>query len=182
MPALIPALDSSQVVVQSRAISLLVTMVQQQNELVEDVVQLFSFALPQRVRAVLMQVLTQDLASLSLPALLAGLEDAHLVTEVSATLVCLARRNASWLTTVLNELLQALRVQNRRHGATITLIEDVITTGGAVRDATKALRAENASVSVVVCAIDRSDTAGGPLADVDLETRAVLTREQLANA
>ena len=41
-------------------------------------------------------------------------------------------------------------------GRRVTLIEDVITTGGAVRDATKALRAAGAIVEVVVCAIDRS--------------------------
>jgi len=65
-------------------------------------------------------------------------------------------------------------------GKRITLIEDVITTGGAVHDATLALRAQGARVTVVVCAIDRSDTVGGQLTDVDVDTRAVLTREQLA--
>lgn len=65
-------------------------------------------------------------------------------------------------------------------GKTITLIEDVITTGGAVRDATIALRAEGARATVVVCAIDRSETGDGPLKDAGIETRAVLTREQLA--
>jgi len=45
-------------------------------------------------------------------------------------------------------------------GKTITLIEDVITTGGAVRAATRTLRAQGARVAVVVCAIDRSDTVG----------------------
>jgi len=65
-------------------------------------------------------------------------------------------------------------------GKRITLIEDVITTGGAVRDATLALRAEGARVAVVVCAIDRSETGGGRLAEVAVDTRAVLTREQLA--
>ncbi len=67
-------------------------------------------------------------------------------------------------------------------GQRITLIEDVITTGGAVRDATTALRADGAHVGVVVCAIDRSDSASGPLADVSVEIRAVLTRAQLATS
>ena len=67
-------------------------------------------------------------------------------------------------------------------GQTITLIEDVITPGGAVRAATKALRAAGAHVEVVVCAIDRSSNDRGPLADVSVETRAVLTREQLASS
>ncbi|MET3807153.1 orotate phosphoribosyltransferase [Nakamurella sp. UYEF19] len=65
-------------------------------------------------------------------------------------------------------------------GKTITLIEDVITTGGAVRDAAIALRAQGARVAVVVCAIDRSGTGGGRLVEVDVDTRTVLTREQLA--
>jgi len=43
-----------------------------------------------------------------------------------------------------------------------------------------ALRAQGAHAAAVVSAIDRSEEAGGPLTDVDIETRAVLTRDQLA--
>src|ERR1700712_5335616 len=57
--------------------------------------------------------------------------------------------------------------------------EDVITTGGAVRDATNALRAAGAVVEVVVCAIDRSPAGENPLADVGLEVRPVLTKADL---
>jgi orotate phosphoribosyltransferase len=64
-------------------------------------------------------------------------------------------------------------------GRRITLIEDVITTGGAVRDATVALRAAGARVDTVVCAIDRSPGADNPLADVGLEVRSVLTKAEL---
>jgi orotate phosphoribosyltransferase len=64
-------------------------------------------------------------------------------------------------------------------GRRITLVEDVITTGGAVRDATNALRALGAVVDVVVCAIDRSPAGENPLADVDLEVRPVLTKAEL---
>jgi orotate phosphoribosyltransferase len=64
-------------------------------------------------------------------------------------------------------------------GRRITLIEDVITTGGAVRDATNALRAAGAIVTVVVCAIDRSAEGSNPLEDVGLEVRPVLTKAQL---
>ena len=66
-------------------------------------------------------------------------------------------------------------------GKKITLIEDVITTGGAVRDATPALRAEGARVAVVVCAIDRSENGGGHLAEIDVDTRRVLTKGELAS-
>lgn len=64
-------------------------------------------------------------------------------------------------------------------GRRVTLVEDVITTGGAVRDATNALRAAGAVVEVVVCAIDRSPAGENPLADVGLEVRPVLTKAQL---
>jgi len=64
-------------------------------------------------------------------------------------------------------------------GRRVTLIEDVITTGGAVRDATRALRAAGAEVEVVVCAIDRSPAGQNPLADVGLEVRPVLTKAEL---
>lgn len=58
-------------------------------------------------------------------------------------------------------------VEDRR----VTLIEDVITTGGAVRDATRALRERGAVVDTVVCAIDRSPEGENPLADVQLAVR-----------
>jgi len=64
-------------------------------------------------------------------------------------------------------------------GRWVTLVEDVITTGGAVRDATNALRAAGAVVEVVVCAIDRSPAGENPLADVGLEVRSVLTKAEL---
>jgi orotate phosphoribosyltransferase len=64
-------------------------------------------------------------------------------------------------------------------GRRVVLVEDVITTGGAVRDAVQELRAGGAVVDVVVCAIDRSPEGGNPLDDVDLEVRAVLTKAAL---
>jgi len=64
-------------------------------------------------------------------------------------------------------------------GVRVTLVEDVITTGGAVRDATNALREAGAIVEVVICAIDRSPEGTNPLADVGLEVRPVLTKAQL---
>jgi orotate phosphoribosyltransferase len=64
-------------------------------------------------------------------------------------------------------------------GRRVTLIEDVITTGGAVRNAAVALRDAGATVESVVCAIDRSPGDDNPLADVGLEIRSVLTRADL---
>jgi orotate phosphoribosyltransferase len=64
-------------------------------------------------------------------------------------------------------------------GRRVLLVEDVITTGGAVRDATRALREAGAVVETVVCAIDRSPADQNPLDDVGLEVRPVLTKAQL---
>ncbi|MEI2779286.1 MAG: orotate phosphoribosyltransferase [Tetrasphaera sp.] len=64
-------------------------------------------------------------------------------------------------------------------GRQVTLIEDVITTGGAVRDAARALRALGAAVDVVICAIDRSGVPGGPLTGDGIETRAVFSKADL---
>jgi orotate phosphoribosyltransferase len=73
------------------------------------------------------------------------------------------------------KLAEGPEVEGRR----ITLVEDVITTGGAVRDATHALREHGAVVDHVVCAIDRSPEGENPLADVGLEVRPVLTKAAL---
>ena len=64
-------------------------------------------------------------------------------------------------------------------GRRVTLVEDVITTGGAVRDATQALRNAGAVVDVVLCAIDRSPAGADPLADVGVAVRSVLTKADL---
>ena len=119
LPALIPALDTTHGAAQTRACNILVTLAQRQPELLTDVVQLFALAPPPRARETLMRLLTDELAALSLPALLTGLEDAHLVHDVSATLVRLGRHTSG----VLDELLAALRVKTRRYGAALTLID-----------------------------------------------------------
>ena len=64
-------------------------------------------------------------------------------------------------------------------GRRVTLVEDVITTGGAVRNAAVALRQAGARVETVVCAIDRSPGDDNPLADIGLEIRSVLTKADL---
>jgi orotate phosphoribosyltransferase len=65
-------------------------------------------------------------------------------------------------------------------GRRLVMVEDVVTSGGAVVDSCKALRAEGAEVAVAVCVIDRE--AGGPanLAAVGIELRPLFTMSQLA--
>jgi orotate phosphoribosyltransferase len=67
-------------------------------------------------------------------------------------------------------------------GRRVVLIEDVITTGGAVRDAAHALRAGGAIIDTVICAIDRSEPGSEPFASDGIEVRAVLTKALLDSA
>jgi orotate phosphoribosyltransferase len=64
-------------------------------------------------------------------------------------------------------------------GVVVLLVEDVITTGGAVRAAAQALRSIGAEVTHVVCAIDRSDPGRKPLEDAGVKINAVMTKELL---
>ena len=68
---------------------------------------------------------------------------------------------------------------NLNRGETVVLIEDVVTTGGALLDACPMLRAEGAVVDTVVCAIDRQQGGDGRLGEAGLELRSALTRQVL---
>ena len=61
----------------------------------------------------------------------------------------------------------------------VVLVEDVVTTGGALLDACPLLRAEGAIVGTVVCAIDRQQGGEERLGEAGLELRPALTRERL---
>ena len=61
-------------------------------------------------------------------------------------------------------------------GRTVLLIEDVITTGGAVRNAARALRASGATVTTVICVIDRSVPGRNELIAERITIRSVMTR------
>jgi orotate phosphoribosyltransferase len=64
-------------------------------------------------------------------------------------------------------------------GCTVTLIEDIITTGGAVRSAAGALRELDATVHTVVCAIDRSEPGQNALHKIGLNTISIMTKDDL---
>ena len=67
-------------------------------------------------------------------------------------------------------------------GRKLLIVEDVVTSGGAILDAAKALRAEGAELAHVVCVIDRE--SGGPanLAQSDLILTPLFTMSQLKKA
>jgi orotate phosphoribosyltransferase len=67
-------------------------------------------------------------------------------------------------------------------GRKLLIVEDVVTSGGAILDAAKALRAEGAELGAVVCVIDRE--SGGPanLAKSDLILTSLFTMSELKQA
>jgi orotate phosphoribosyltransferase len=67
-------------------------------------------------------------------------------------------------------------------GRKLLIVEDVVTSGGAILDAAKALREEGAELAQVVCVIDRE--SGGPanLAKVGLELKPLFTMKELKAA
>ena len=67
-------------------------------------------------------------------------------------------------------------------GRRLVVVEDVVTSGGAVVDSCRALRSEGAEVAVALCVIDRE--AGGPanLAEIGVELRPLFTMTELKDA
>ena len=68
---------------------------------------------------------------------------------------------------------------NDVHGRRIAIIEDVISTGGAVAEAARILRDEGAELAGVVCAIWRGNGRPRIEADPELPVEAVLAEEDL---
>ena len=129
-------------------------------------------ALLDRVAAQMVDLLPEDTELLG-GLELGGIPIATMVSAKTGLPALFVRKKAKEYGTA--KLAEGPDVAGRR----VTIIEDVITTGGAVRDATRALRELGAIVEVVVCAIDRSPAGENPLADVGLEVRSVLTRADL---
>ncbi|MCE0523563.1 MAG: orotate phosphoribosyltransferase [Methylacidiphilales bacterium] len=70
----------------------------------------------------------------------------------------------------------------RVNGRKLLIVEDVVTSGGAILDAAKALRAEGAELSAVVCVIDRESGGAANLAKSDLILTPLFTMSELKRA
>jgi orotate phosphoribosyltransferase len=107
---------------------------------------------------------------------LGGVPLATMLSQVTGLPAGFVRKQAKPYGT--RRLAEGLEVAGRR----LVVVEDVVTSGGAVVDACRALRAEGAEVAVAVCVIDRE--AGGPanLAAVGVELRPLFTMAQLKAA
>jgi orotate phosphoribosyltransferase len=67
-------------------------------------------------------------------------------------------------------------------GRRLVVVEDVVTSGGAVVDSCRALRADGAEVAVALCVIDREAGGRANLADIGVELRPLFTMTQLKAA
>jgi orotate phosphoribosyltransferase len=107
---------------------------------------------------------------------LGGVPLATVLSQVTGLPAGFVRKQAKPYGT--RRLAEGLDVEGRR----LVVVEDVVTSGGAVVDSCRALRAEGAEVAVALCVIDRE--AGGPanLADIGVELRPLFTMTQLKAA
>jgi len=64
-------------------------------------------------------------------------------------------------------------------GRRVTVVEDVVTRGGAVVDGVRNLRVEGAIVEIALCVIDREQGGREALTEVDIELRSLFTADEL---
>ncbi len=122
---LLSGLEDQRVMAREHAENIVVELVRQSEDeqaILRDLVHLFAPPLPPHAHEFILEMLTNELANVSTPALLEGLEDAHLMNDASTALVLLANKGP-FRKPVLDSLLQALYLDERRHGAEEALIK-----------------------------------------------------------
>jgi orotate phosphoribosyltransferase len=105
-----------------------------------------------------------------------GIPIATMLSQLTGLPVLFVRKKAKDYGTC--KIAEGGRVRGRK----LLIVEDVVTSGGAILDAAKALRAEGAELGTVVCVIDRE--SGGPanLAQSDLILTPLFTMSELKKA
>ncbi|MGC5585872.1 orotate phosphoribosyltransferase [Ornithinimicrobium sp. W1665] len=102
-----------------------------------------------------------------------GIPLGTLISQITDLPVAFIRKEAKGYGT--GRLIEGAPVEN----VVVTVIEDIITSGGSVRAAAVALRHHHANVSTAVCAIDRSPRPGHALQDIGVWTESLFTLEQM---
>lgn len=67
-------------------------------------------------------------------------------------------------------------------GKRVVLVEDVVSTGGAISDALEKLRADGVHPTVTLCVIDRETGGAEALADRGVELRSLFRMSEIENA
>ncbi|MBI4395629.1 MAG: orotate phosphoribosyltransferase [Elusimicrobia bacterium] len=128
----------------------------------------------------LLDAIAGEMAALVPPGteVLAGLEMGGIPVAVALSMktrlpVIFVRKKAKEYGT--RKLAEGMDFKGRR----VTVVEDVVTTGGAIIDGVKALREQGAVIADVLCVIDRE--SGGPekLKELDLRLTSLFTATAL---
>jgi HEAT repeat protein len=122
LPSLVPGLDNPNSVAKERAQHILVDLVRRSPDVLSQVMRLFTLPLPPRAYEALLDVLTGELADVSISALLEGLENVYLIEGVSDAFVRLVQKKNSHSDNALQSLFVALDMEERRQGAKIVLV------------------------------------------------------------
>ncbi len=123
--SLLRALDDTRPAARERAQRIIITLVRQSEDshaVLRELIQLFNPQPQPRAREVLLNILSNELADVSLPILLEGMDDAYLLESVAEVFVRLSRK-ASLHTMVVETLLQALYRAEQRRGAATALMK-----------------------------------------------------------
>jgi orotate phosphoribosyltransferase len=120
--------------------------------------------------------LLKDIAEALAPLEMGGIPIATMLSQVTGLPVLFVRKKAKDYGTC--KIAEGGLVQGRK----LLVVEDVVTSGGAILDAAKALRAEGALLARVVCVIDRESGGAANLAKVELELKPLFTMSQLKAA
>jgi orotate phosphoribosyltransferase len=107
---------------------------------------------------------------------LGGVPIATMLSQVTGIPAAFVRKQAKTYGTC--RLAEGADIDGRR----VCIVEDVVTSGGAVLDAISELRQRGAELGVVVCVIDRESGGAEKLAAEGLELRALFTMTELKAA
>ncbi|HET9727843.1 MAG TPA: orotate phosphoribosyltransferase [Acidimicrobiia bacterium] len=107
---------------------------------------------------------------------LGGVPFATMLSQITAVPAVFVRKHAKTYGTC--QLAEGAEIDGRR----LCIVEDVVTSGGAILDAASELRARGAVLGPVVCVIDRESGGVEKLAVEGLELRALFTMTELKSS
>jgi len=107
---------------------------------------------------------------------LGGVPIATMISQVTGLPAVFVRKEAKTYGTC--QLAEGAEVDGRR----LCIIEDVVTSGGAILDAAAALRVRGAILGPVICVIDRESGGREKLAAAELELVSLYTMSELNSA
>ena len=127
------------------------------------------------IAAAMVKLLPPDVEALA-GLEMGGIPIATLLSQLTGLPVLFVRKHAKEYGTC--KIAEGGQVSGRK----LLIVEDVVTSGGAILDAAKALRAEGAVLAHVVCVIDRESGGPAKLANADLILSPLFSMSELKRA